>query len=1094
MSFDNSRFTFDPWKNYLGVVMQQGRVQLDSDWNEWVAELLRRVQAGTLDILGLSGVPTSTPNAFKITAGQQTSNNTTTNQISIGTGRIYVDGVLAENHGTKGSVQWDAALAEWSPTPQVPIDYTQQPYLPGAALPGAGATAPNGPFLVYLDVWRRDIDYVAAPDLVESAVGVDTTGRYQTIWQVKVANVSSGVYCSTADPAVSSIPANPAVTDWQSMFQVSASQLTVSGGSPAASPNPCTLSPASGYTGMENQLYRVQIHQGGAGSANPPTAASTATFKWSRENASVTTGVSAIGSVTNSIGNPASQLTVQSMGRDQVLGFNPGDWIEVIDDNLDLNGIPGELHQIDSINAAAKIITLDAVVSSTNFPVNSTNQTTASRHTRIRRWDQSGTIYLSDGVTPWADLNAVGNTGIPIPPLGTTLLLENGITVSFNLANSAGVFQSGDYWVFAARTADGSVESLNQASPAGIHHHYCRLAMVDFTATPPTVSDCRRLFPSLANPALHITNAYVGGTKLLNNSLVTIQNLFSGISVVCDGAIDPTILSQPGVSWSSTVNYTPGQVVISGGNYYICSTANLNQTPPNATYWNPVQFNSPICYVTVDIPSPTAGEGFSSVHLSSAVSVSGNTINWTPSTAAQTVLQTQVTLTGQPVLARFTLKGNFVWAQGNPSVYLNGACNPLSPGPGLQLPSGDGRASGNFEMWFWLTSQPVVTLTPGSLNFPTPQLVGSPSASQSITLSNNSTKNTLTVSSITVTGANSGDFVETSTCSSATPIPAGGSCTITVTFTPAAVGTRTAQLNITESADTAPLVVTLSGTAIAPEVSAAPTSLSFNPQIVGTKSAAQVITLTNPGTSQLTITGITLGGDAADFSETSTCLPASGSGTLQPGATCTISVQFTPTAANARTATLMIAHNAAGSPLTIPLNGNGIAGVPAVTPSPASLGFGSVVVGSSSSRSVTLTNSGTGQLAITQVQVTGTNASSFSASSGCGSGLAPAATCSISVTFKPAAAAALSAQLVISHNAAGSPLTIPLTGTGTNPKTIILDKLKDTKLLDKTVDVTKTPVEEQVASGTVAEQSTTQKSFVAADERPAVGNVTEPEG
>ena len=48
MSFDNSRFTFNPRKDYAGVVMQQGRVQLDSDWNEWLAEMIRRTQAGTL--------------------------------------------------------------------------------------------------------------------------------------------------------------------------------------------------------------------------------------------------------------------------------------------------------------------------------------------------------------------------------------------------------------------------------------------------------------------------------------------------------------------------------------------------------------------------------------------------------------------------------------------------------------------------------------------------------------------------------------------------------------------------------------------------------------------------------------------------------------------------------------------------------------------------------------------------------------------------------------------------------------------------------------------------------------------------------------
>ena len=68
MSFDNSRFTFNPRNDYSGVVMEQGRVQLDSDWNEWLAEFARRIQAGTLDMLGRAVYPATTPYAFKITA------------------------------------------------------------------------------------------------------------------------------------------------------------------------------------------------------------------------------------------------------------------------------------------------------------------------------------------------------------------------------------------------------------------------------------------------------------------------------------------------------------------------------------------------------------------------------------------------------------------------------------------------------------------------------------------------------------------------------------------------------------------------------------------------------------------------------------------------------------------------------------------------------------------------------------------------------------------------------------------------------------------------------------------------------------------
>ena len=118
MSFDGSRFTFDSWNNFLGVVMQQGRVQLDSDWNEWLAEFARRIQAGTLDIVGPAVYPSTTPNAFKITLGLDSSGDTS---IEIGPGRMYVDGLLAENHG--------------QPHP------TWQKWIPSAAPPASVATA-----------------------------------------------------------------------------------------------------------------------------------------------------------------------------------------------------------------------------------------------------------------------------------------------------------------------------------------------------------------------------------------------------------------------------------------------------------------------------------------------------------------------------------------------------------------------------------------------------------------------------------------------------------------------------------------------------------------------------------------------------------------------------------------------------------------------------------------------------------------------------------------------------------------------------------------------------------------------------------------
>lgn len=476
MSFDISRVTFDPWKDFSSVVMQQGRVQLDSDWNEWLAELTRRIRAGTLDIVGRAVYPATTPNAFFITPSGSS--------ITIGVGRMYVDGLLAENHGlpTPSSggwippnppapgpqPAWDPALDEL--VGQNPVTYEQQPYFPGVSKLPPFPTQ-GGPYLIYLDVWQREITFLEVPDLIEKAVSVDTTGRWQTVWQVRWLDVSSisNVTCSTKD---SDIPA------WNDLIQPSAGRLTT--GVVQSSPSGvCCLAPNTGFTGMENQLYRVEIHQGSGPSVKP-------TFKWSRNNASVATAVTGI--------SPDRQtLTVQSTGKDNDLRFSKNDWVEITDDWLELNGQPGELHQVSLVTDSANTITLATPVTAGTFPVDPNNLTQPGRHTRVIKWDQQGKIFQSDGTTVWTDLDVAGSTGdIHVPPPGTALILENGVTVSFDLDPATGAFKVADYWNFAARTLDGTVESLVEAPPRGIHHHYARLAMFTPGQTP---SDCRVEWP-----------------------------------------------------------------------------------------------------------------------------------------------------------------------------------------------------------------------------------------------------------------------------------------------------------------------------------------------------------------------------------------------------------------------------------------------------------------------------------------------------------------------------------------------------------------------------------------------------------------------
>ena len=343
MAFDNSRFTFDPWKNYSGVVMEQGRVQLDSDWNEWHAEIARRIQAGTLDIMGHAAYPATTPAAFQITA------SSSPNTVLIGCGRMYVDGLLAENHGLPANARWDPALAELSGSPQPPpqppppssssntIDFAHQPYLPGASVPTDTAS-----YLFYLDVWTRPITFLEDANLIDKAVGVDTTGRLQTVWQVKYMPAEH-LYLRHAQlpDCVSSRIRRPA------QHQCRPQSI----GRPLLLDNGDRLRRRSKTSSIAWRSIRV-------GRAATHPGSGTATFKWSRDNASVATGVTAITSGADTAGGTRQVLTVMSLGRDQVLGFSAGDWIEILDDwGPSFGGCAGEVRQIDNISVSAKTIT-----------------------------------------------------------------------------------------------------------------------------------------------------------------------------------------------------------------------------------------------------------------------------------------------------------------------------------------------------------------------------------------------------------------------------------------------------------------------------------------------------------------------------------------------------------------------------------------------------------------------------------------------------------------------------------------------------------------------------------------------------------------
>jgi hypothetical protein len=217
----------------------------------------------------------------------------------------------------------------------------------------------------------------------------------------------------------------------------------------------------------------------------------------------------------------------------------------------------------------------------------------------------------------------------------------------------------------------------------------------------------------------------------------------------------------------------------------------------------------------------------------------------------------------------------------------------------------------------------------------------------------------------------------------------------------------------------------------APIVSLKPTSLTFSSQTVGTTSASQSVTLSNTGNAVLALDSLTVTGtNASEFSVTYGSCSAS----LGANSACVFTVAFTPTAAGPAAASVSVADNAAGSPQTVSLTGTGAgqSGAPVVSLSPTSLTFTALAVGTTSaSQTVTLSNTGTAALNIGSITVSGTTYADFSQTNNCGTSLAVgAAPCTISVTATPTAVGPVTASISITDNAADSPQTVPLAGTG----------------------------------------------------------------
>jgi hypothetical protein len=606
MKGDFTRWSFDPAKHYHSVLKQQGRVDLDADWNEQGAITTHRVETEALDVIGRCGAPVGNA-GFALAPGSNGS------KLTISKGRAYVDGILCVNEQD-----------------QTPLD--KQPDFPGFQWPKIA-----GVYLAYLEVWLRHIISLDDNHILEEALnGRDTCTRAKTVWQVNLlfaGKLGSDLNCASS------------VGAWNDLTSPSTGTLQARAQPDPTKTGPCTIPAKAGYRSLENQLYRVEIHdRGSLGNGGGVT------FKWSRDNGSVVTAWTGTGKTPN-------DLTVTSVGRDSVLGFAPGQWVELTDDTHELKFQPGTLVQLKKVDGLTLTIDPATATGPTDFASFPTKP-------KIRRWDSAG---------------------LPSAQPGSWIDLENGVQVNFG----TGSYFTGDYWLIPARTLTTNVEwpldAFNNPVaelPRGIRRHYCRLGIVQFDgSTWSVLSSCLSLFSPISPRGIHVTDVQLikPGGSLQNDSNVQLIGSLA-IRVLCDAPVDP-VSAQP-----TTCFVTIDQpIVVSNGASGVVGFQPL-VLPGQVSVVNTPNTNA------IDLTFPD------------------NVLSFLSNLLGQPLKSR--------VLTHLTLKGKFIWGRDDPTLYLDGAAFGITRKDGevahigLRLPrSGNGTAGSDFEMWFYLFRLTPTTTT-----------------------------------------------------------------------------------------------------------------------------------------------------------------------------------------------------------------------------------------------------------------------------------------------------------------------------------------------------------------------------------------------
>jgi hypothetical protein len=531
MKGDFTRDTFDPKMHRLRVLQQQGRVELDSDFNEQVSILLYYMQGSIEDLIGPYGGPEHRC-GFEVTLADAG------NDFRLGDGVYYVNGMLCQNESE--------------------VLYTAQPDFEPSELE-------HGTYLVYLETWERHVTAIEDESIREVALGgADTSTRSEVVWQVKVLDFDEdrrddrwswrefwegfreaferfGFVRVKArrDSRRPIVPQKPYPGDeWaEGSRERTRGRRQPSFGERAERQldrlekaewllrekrtdrqkergKMAFLLPGPQDAVPENQLYRVEIHKGGSNrsreakdaaeavarateeEATRPeatkdsvgqkareraeeikgvTGGDTPTLKWACDNASVVFPIVSLGY--DDTGNAVAILDAPNDG---VSALHVGDYVE-IDDKEPRGERPPLLRvgRIDRAEFAAHLIV--TLVLPEGVQLHSNEQTSAAPPFLLRRWNSPGTVAIE---APDKAIN-----------------LKDGLQVRFG----AGRYRAGDYWSIPVRAnARSGVRWSEPATPHGISRHYAPLAVVSFDSDDRNVLlDCRYQFGPLSNVTIH---------------------------------------------------------------------------------------------------------------------------------------------------------------------------------------------------------------------------------------------------------------------------------------------------------------------------------------------------------------------------------------------------------------------------------------------------------------------------------------------------------------------------------------------------------------------------------------------------------------